>query len=712
LLQQPQLALIAESPLFGQRIMQRRRREKTRDAGENVIKNLTELREGAPVVHIDHGVGRYQGLITLEIEGQSAEFLQLQYAEEAKLYVPVASLHLIARYTGSDDALAPLHRLGSETWQKAKRKAAEQVRDVAAELLDIYARRAAREGYAFQDPQLDYDTFSAGFPFEETPDQQAAIEAVRSDMLAPKPMDRLICGDVGFGKTEVAMRAAFIAVHSGRQVAVLVPTTLLAQQHYNSFRDRFADWPVKVEVMSRFKSSKEIQAAVDQLAEGKVDILIGTHKLLQDDVKFTNLGLVIIDEEHRFGVRQKEQLKALRSEVDILTLTATPIPRTLNMAVAGMRDLSIIATPPARRLSVRTFVMEANKPTIKEALLRELLRGGQVYYLHNDVKTIEKCAADLAELVPEARIGIGHGQMRERELEQVMGDFYHKRFNVLVASTIIETGIDVPSANTIIIERADKFGLAQLHQLRGRVGRSHHQAYAYLLTPPRKQMTPDAEKRLEAIANAQDLGAGFVLATHDLEIRGAGELLGDGQSGQIQAVGFTLYMEMLERAVKAIQKGEQPNLDQPMGGGPEINLRVPALIPEDYLPDVHARLILYKRIANAADEDGLNELQVEMIDRFGLLPEPAKHLIRLTLLKLQAEKLGITKIDAGPQGGRIEFAADTPVDPMALIKLIQTQPKRYKFEGATVFKFQVPMERPEERFNTLEALLERLAPAE
>ncbi len=712
LLQQPQLALIAESPLFGQRIMQRRRREKTRDVGENVIKNLTELREGAPVVHIDHGVGRYQGLITLEIEGQSAEFLQLQYAEEAKLYVPVASLHLIARYTGSDDALAPLHRLGSEQWQKAKRKAAEQVRDVAAELLDIYARRAAREGYAFQDPQLDYDTFSAGFPFEETPDQQAAIEAVRADMLAPKPMDRLICGDVGFGKTEVAMRAAFIAVHSGRQVAVLVPTTLLAQQHYNSFRDRFADWPVRVEVMSRFKSAKEIQGAAQELAEGKVDILIGTHKLLQEDVKFTNLGLVIIDEEHRFGVRQKEQLKALRSEVDILTLTATPIPRTLNMAVAGMRDLSIIATPPARRLSVRTFVMEANKPTIKEALLRELLRGGQVYYLHNDVKTIEKCAADLAELVPEARIGIGHGQMRERELEQVMGDFYHKRFNVLVASTIIETGIDVPSANTIIIERADKFGLAQLHQLRGRVGRSHHQAYAYLLTPPRKQMTPDAEKRLEAIANAQDLGAGFVLATHDLEIRGAGELLGDGQSGQIQAVGFTLYMEMLERAVKAIQKGEQPNLDQPLGGGPEINLRVPALIPEDYLPDVHARLILYKRIANAADEDGLNELQVEMIDRFGLLPEPAKHLIRLTLLKLQAEKLGITKIDAGPQGGRIEFAADTPVDPMALIKLIQTQPKRYKFEGATVFKFQVPMERPEERFNTLEALLERLAPAE
>ncbi|WP_313024944.1 transcription-repair coupling factor [Pseudomonas lopnurensis] len=711
-LQLDDVALVAESPLFGQRVMQRRRREKGRDAGDNVIKNLTELREGAPVVHIDHGVGRYQGLVTLEIEGQAQEFLLLQYADEAKLYVPVASLHLIARYTGSDDALAPLHRLGSEAWQKAKRKAAEQVRDVAAELLDIYARRAARQGYAFRDPQLDYETFSAGFPFEETPDQQAAIDAVREDLLAAKPMDRLVCGDVGFGKTEVAMRAAFIAVHGGKQVAVLVPTTLLAQQHYNSFRDRFADWPVRVEVMSRFKSAKDVQSAIAELAEGKIDILIGTHKLLQGDVRFSNLGLVIIDEEHRFGVRQKEQLKALRSEVDILTLTATPIPRTLNMAVAGMRDLSIIATPPARRLSVRTFVMEQQNTVIKEALLRELLRGGQVYYLHNDVKTIEKCAADLKELVPEARIAVGHGQMRERELEQVMSDFYHKRFNVLVASTIIETGIDVPSANTIIIERADKFGLAQLHQLRGRVGRSHHQAYAYLLTPPRKAMTPDAEKRLEAIANAQDLGAGFVLATHDLEIRGAGELLGEGQSGQIQAVGFTLYMEMLERAVKAIQKGEQPNLEQPLGGGPEINLRLPALIPEDYLPDVHARLILYKRIANAADEDGLKELQVEMIDRFGLLPEPTKNLVRLTLLKLQAEKLGIVKIDAGPQGGRIEFSADTSVDPMVLIKLIQGQPNRYKFEGATLFKFQVPMERPEERFNTLEALLERLAPNE
>ena len=705
-----EVALVAESPLFGQRVMQRRRREKSRDGGDNVIKNLTELREGAPVVHIDHGVGRYQGLVTLEIEGQAQEFLLLQYADEAKLYVPVASLHLIARYTGSDDALAPLHKLGSETWQKAKRKAAEQVRDVAAELLDIYARRAARQGYAFKDPQVDYETFAAGFPFEETPDQQAAIDAVREDLLSAKPMDRLVCGDVGFGKTEVAMRAAFIAVHGGKQVAVLVPTTLLAQQHYNSFRDRFADWPVRVEVMSRFKSAKEVQNAITELADGKIDILIGTHKLLQDDVKFSNLGLVIIDEEHRFGVRQKEQLKALRSEVDILTLTATPIPRTLNMSIAGMRDLSIIATPPARRLSVRTFVMEANNPTIKEALLRELLRGGQVYYLHNDVKTIEKCAADLQTLVPEARIAIGHGQMRERDLEQVMSDFYHKRFNVLVASTIIETGIDVPSANTIIIERADKFGLAQLHQLRGRVGRSHHQAYAYLLTPPRKSMTPDAEKRLEAIAGAQDLGAGFILATHDLEIRGAGELLGEGQSGQIQAVGFTLYMEMLERAVKAIRKGEQPNLEQPLGGGPDINLRVPALIPEDYLPDVHTRLILYKRIASAADEDALKELQVEMIDRFGLLPNAVKNLVRLTLMKIKAEALGVVKVDAGPQGGRIEFTHDTKVDPLVLVKMIQSQPNKYRLEGATIFKFQVPMERPEERFNIIEALFERLTP--
>ncbi|QAX82035.1 transcription-repair coupling factor [Candidatus Pseudomonas adelgestsugas] len=711
LLDKPSLALIAESLLFGEHMTQRRNYEKRVNAKNNaMIKDLTELRDGMAVVHIDHGVGRYLGMQILEIDNEVAEFITIEYAESAKLYVPVTSLHLIAPYTGSDGALAPLHRLGSETWQKAKHKAAEQIRDVAAELLDIYAHRAACKGHAFADPKVDYATFSAGFAFEETPDQQITIEAVRADMLAPKPMDRLVCGDVGFGKTEVAMRAAFIAVHDGKQVAILVPTTLLAQQHYNSFRDRFAGWPVTIEVMSRFKSFKEANAVIADLAEGKIDIVIGTHKLLSNNIKIKNLGLVVIDEEHRFGVRQKEQLKALRSEVDILTLTATPIPRTLNITISGMRDLSIIATPPARRLAVRSFVIEHNKRTIKEALLRELLRGGQVYYLYNDVKTIEKCAANLVELVPEARIAIGHGQMLERELEQVMSDFYHKRFNVLVASTIIETGIDVPSASTIIIERADKFGLAQLHQLRGRVGRSHHQAYAYFLTPPRKQITGDAERRLEAIVNTQELGAGFVLATNDLEIRGAGELLGDGQSGQIQAIGFTLYMNMLERAVKAIRNGQQLRLDQPMNSGPEINLRLPALIPEDYLPDVHTRLILYKRIASITDEKSIQDIQVEMIDRFGLLPEPTKNLVRLTLLKLQAEQLGIKKIDAGPKGARIEFEAHTPVDPSVLIQLIQDQPNRYKFEGATLFKFIMPMEYAKERFNAIETLFKQLIP--
>ena len=707
----PAIALIAESQLFGQRVMQRRRRGKTTDLGDTIIRNLTELREGAPVVHIEHGVGRYHGLVNLSVEGQQAEFLKLEYADEATLYVPVANLHMIARYSGAEDEHAPLHRLGSEQWQKARRKAAEKVRDVAAELLDVYARRAARKGYSFNDPDQDYQTFAEAFPFEETADQQAAIDAVLKDMTSAQPMDRLVCGDVGFGKTEVAMRAAFVAVHSGKQVAVLVPTTLLAQQHYNSFKDRFADWPVKVEVMSRFKSAKEIKSATQELAEGKVDIMIGTHKLLQSDVQFQDLGLVIIDEEHRFGVRQKERLKALRSEVDILNLTATPIPRTLNMAMTGMRDLSIIATPPARRLSVKTFVMQQQPAVIKEAILRELLRGGQVYFLHNEVETIEKCAADLAELVPEARIGISHGQMPERALEQVMRDFYHRRFNILVTSTIIETGIDVPSANTIIIERADKFGLAQLHQLRGRVGRSHHQAYAYLLTPAGRKLTGDAEKRLEAIAAAQDLGAGFTLATHDLEIRGAGELLGEGQSGQIQAVGFSLYMEMLERAIKAIQQGKEPELENPLSGGPDINLRLPALIPDDYLPDVHARLTLYKRIANANDDEELKDLQVEMIDRFGLLPEPVKNLFRVTSLKLRCAPLGINKIDAGPEHGRIEFAADTSIDPLVLIRLIQDSPQRYRLEGGSILRFSAPMGAPGLRLNTVEALIERLQQA-
>ncbi|MCL6414762.1 transcription-repair coupling factor [Aestuariirhabdus sp. Z084] len=699
------LLVLGENELYGQRVLQRRRRDKQQDQSELMVRNLTELQVGAPVVHLDHGVGRYQGLQTIEIEGETAEFLTLLYANEAKLYVPVSSLHLISRYSGTEESLAPLHRLGSEHWEKAKRKAAEKARDAAAELLDIYARRAARQGFRFSEPDSSYHSFAADFPFEETPDQQTAIAAVIKDMAAERPMDRLVCGDVGFGKTEVAMRAAFLAVQSNRQVAILVPTTLLAQQHYESFRDRFADWPVNVEVMSRFKSAKQISDIQQKIAEGNVDIVIGTHKILQAELKFKQLGLLIIDEEHRFGVRQKERLKSLRAEVDILTLTATPIPRTLNMAMASLRDLSIIATPPARRLSVNTFVRQQDDSVTKEAILRELLRGGQVYYLHNEVKSIERVARELAELVPEARIGIGHGQMRERELEQVMSDFYHKRFNVLVCTTIIETGIDVPSANTIIIDRADKFGLAQLHQLRGRVGRSHHQAYAYLLTPNPKALTKDAQKRLEAISAAADLGAGFTLATHDLEIRGAGELLGDDQSGQIETVGFSLYMEMLERAVESIRKGETPDTTLEPDQGPEINLRVPALIPDDYVGDIHGRLILYKRIASATDNSTLRELQVEMIDRFGLLPNNAKHLFRATELKLQAAALGIKKIEASAKGGRIEFGGQTRVDPLTIVKLVQSQPQKYRLEGATVLKYGLDMDSIEQRFERTEQLM-------
>ncbi|MFC6635565.1 transcription-repair coupling factor [Microbulbifer taiwanensis] len=709
-LAEPAVELIAEPQLFGERVLQQRRRKKAKDDADNAVKNLAELRPGAPVVHIDHGVGRYRGLQSLEIDGQPAEFLTLEYADEAKLYVPVASLHLISRYSGADEALAPQHRLGSEQWQKAKRKAAEKVRDAAAELLDIYARREARVGHAFADPGLAYREFTAGFPFEETPDQQQAIEAVVADMLSKKPMDRLVCGDVGFGKTEVAMRAAFVAAHAGKQVAMLVPTTLLAQQHFQSFQDRFADWPVNVEVISRFRSGKEVDSVKDKVASGAVDILVGTHKLLQSDLDFKNLGLLIIDEEHRFGVRQKERLKSLRAEVDILAMTATPIPRTLNMAMAGIRDLSVIATPPARRLSVKTFVRERDEALIKEAVLREILRGGQVYFLHNEVKSIERIARELQELVPEARVGIGHGQMRERELEQVMSDFYHKRFNVLVCTTIIETGIDVPTANTILIERADKFGLAQLHQLRGRVGRSHHQAYAYLLTPNKRAMTGDAVKRLEAISEAQDLGAGFTLATHDLEIRGAGELLGEEQSGQIQSVGFTLYMEMLDHAVKAIREGRTPNIDEPLESpAVDVNLRVPALIPEDYLPDVHGRLMMYKRIANAADSQALKELQVEMIDRFGLLPEPVKHLFRTTEIKLQADAMGIRKLEASAARGRIEFADNARVDPLTLVKMVQTEPGRYQLQGANQLNFSLDEEGPDQRLQQVAGVLERLA---
>ncbi|WP_207062735.1 transcription-repair coupling factor [Motiliproteus sp. SC1-56] len=705
------IELITENQLFGQRVMQRRRREAVQDNSDLIFRNLTELQVGAPVVHDQHGVGRYLGLQTLDLDGQANEFLTLEYADGAKLYVPVASLHLISRYSGASDNLAPLHKLGTDQWSKAKRKAQEKIRDTAAELLDIYARRAARQGRQFTLDETDYAAFAEGFPFEETPDQALAIAAVIRDMTAPTPMDRLVCGDVGFGKTEVALRAAFIAVQNGGQVAILAPTTLLAQQHFQTFQDRFADWPVNVEVLSRFRGAKEQKATLAGLESGEVDIVVGTHKLLTADVDFSQLGLLIIDEEHRFGVQQKEKIKTLRANVDILTLTATPIPRTLNMSMSGMRDLSIIATPPARRLSVKTFVRQKDKALVKEAILRELLRGGQVYYLHNEVKTIDNLARELATLVPEARIAIGHGQMRERELEQVMSDFYHKRFNVLVCTTIIETGIDVPNANTIIMERADKFGLAQLHQLRGRVGRSHHQAYAYLLTPPAKSLTSDARKRLEAIEAAAELGAGFTLATHDLEIRGAGELLGDEQSGQMQSIGFSLYMELLEEAVESIREGKAPAMDKPLHQGAEINLRVPALIPDDYLPDVHNRLILYKRIASAKTGDALKELQVEMIDRFGLLPEPLKNLFRLTQLKLKAQALGIAKLDAGAERGRIDFETNTRVDPLTLVKLVQTQPQRYGLEGGNRLKFTLEMSSSEQRFQAVERLLSQLAPA-
>ncbi|SFM18327.1 transcription-repair coupling factor [Marinobacter zhejiangensis] len=704
------LALVTESALFGERVLQRRRREKPTEVDDAGYRDLSELRIGAPVVHIDHGVGRYQGLQTINVDNDAAEFLTLEYAGGSKLYVPVSSLHLISRYSGADTDHAPLHKLGNERWSQSKQKALEKIRDTAAELLDVYARREARKGFNFDRPGDAYRNFAAGFPFEETPDQQAAIEAVIADMTSERPMDRLVCGDVGFGKTEVAMRAAFIATYSGKQVAVLVPTTLLAQQHYESFRDRFADTPVQVELLSRFRSGSQTNKALEALENGRADIVIGTHKLLQGDIRFKNLGLVIIDEEHRFGVQQKERLKSLRAEVDMLNLTATPIPRTLNMAMGHLRDLSIIATPPSRRLSVKTFVRQRDDAMVKEAVLREILRGGQVYFLHNEVSTIQKVAEDLRQLIPEARVGVAHGQMRERELEQIMSDFYHKRFNVLVCTTIIETGIDIPSANTIIIERADKFGLAQLHQLRGRVGRSHHQAYAYLLTPPPKAISSDARKRLEAISEAQDLGAGFMLATHDLEIRGAGELLGEEQSGQIESIGFTLYMQLLDEAVKAIREGRTPNAELPLSHGTEVNLRIPALIPDDYLPDVHNRLMLYKRIASVASGEALKELQVEMIDRFGLLPVQAKNLMRQTELRLKAEALGIVKIDAGKEWTRLEFGSNTPVDPLVLVQKVQKAPDRHKLEGANIFAFRLKDATTDGKLSGISDMLGALTP--
>ncbi|MFP9461717.1 transcription-repair coupling factor [Pectobacterium brasiliense] len=704
-----QRALICESDLLGERVSRRRQDNRRTINTDTLIRNLAELRPGQPVVHLEHGVGRYAGLTTLEAGGIKAEYLILTYAGEDKLYVPVSSLHLISRYAGGADENAPLHKLGGDAWSRARQKAAERVRDVAAELLDIYAQRAAKSGFAFKHDKTQYQLFCESFPFETTPDQAQAINAVLSDMCRPLAMDRLVCGDVGFGKTEVAMRAAFLAVENHKQVAVLVPTTLLAQQHFDNFRDRFANWPVKIEMISRFRSAREQTQVLEETQEGKVDILIGTHKLLQSDVRWRDLGLLIVDEEHRFGVRHKERIKAMRADVDILTLTATPIPRTLNMAMSGMRDLSIIATPPARRLAVKTFVREYDNLVVREAILREILRGGQVYYLYNDVENIEKATQRLAELVPEARIAIGHGQMRERELERVMNDFHHQRFNVLVCTTIIETGIDIPSANTIIIERADHFGLAQLHQLRGRVGRSHHQAYAYLLTPNPKAMSTDAQKRLEAIASLEDLGAGFALATHDLEIRGAGELLGDDQSGQMTSVGFSLYMELLESAVDALKAGREPSLEDLINSQTDVELRLPALLPDDFIPDVNTRLSLYKRIASAKTTAELDELKVELIDRFGLLPDASRYLLQIAALRQQAQALGIRRIEGNEKGGFIEFSEQNRVDPSHLIGLLQRDPGTYRLDGPTRLKFMKDLSDRPQRIEFIGSLLGNMA---
>ncbi len=707
-LEDPALAIITEAQLFGDRAVQRRRRRRRERDAEGMVRNLGELHISDPVVHESHGVGRYHGLCTLEAGGSKGEFLSLEYAGGDRLYVPVQSLHLISRYTGCDPEHAPLHKLGSPQWARARKKAAERVCDVAAELLDIYARRLARKGHRYRIETPLYEAFASEFPFEETPDQQAAIDAVFADMEGERPMDRVACGDVGFGKTEVALRATFIAVQDSRQVAILVPTTLLAQQHYQNFCDRFADWPVRVELLSRFRSKKQQDAAFEGLTDGTVDIVIGTHKLLQKGIEFKNLGLVVIDEEHRFGVRQKERLKALRTEVDVLTLTATPIPRTLNLALSGLRDLSLIATAPEHRLSIKTFVRPWDDALIREACLREIHRGGQIYFVHNRVEDIERIAKQLTELVPEASLRIGHGQMPEKELESVMLDFYHQRFNLLLCTTIVESGIDIPTANTIIINRADRFGLAQLHQLRGRVGRSHHRAYAFLLAPDRRALNADAVKRLDAIESMEDLGMGFTLASHDLEIRGAGELLGGEQSGQIQEIGYSMYTELLERAVAALKDGRHPELEQPLHHGPEVDLGTPALIPEDYLPDVHTRLVLYKRIAGADNMETLRDLQIEMIDRFGLLPNATRVLFRVTALKLKSMSLGIRKMELADQGGYIQFAENAMVDPGKIVELITREPEKYRFSGSHRLRLEIEHPEWEARAEALETLLDSL----
>lgn len=704
---QSTIAVITESDLYQYvtRSRAHNRRKKHAAISDGLLRDLAEINIGDPVVHEEHGIGRYMGLVTMDLGGETNEMMLLEYAGEAQLYVPVSQLHLISRYSGQAHENVALHKLGSGAWNKAKRKAAEKARDTAAELLNLYARRAAQSGHKFEINELDYQAFADGFGYEETEDQAAAIAAVIKDLTQAKPMDRLVCGDVGFGKTEVALRAAFVAVMGGKQVAVLAPTTLLVEQHAQNFADRFADFPVKVAGLSRFNNSKATKAALEGMADGTVDIVIGTHKLVQDDIKFKNLGLVIIDEEHRFGVRQKEQLKRLRANVDILTMTATPIPRTLSMALEGLRDFSLITTAPSRRLAVKTFVKPFSEGSVREAVLRELKRGGQVFFLHNEVDTIENMRERLETLLPEARIGVAHGQLRERELEQVMRDFLQQRFNVLLCSTIIETGIDIHNANTIIINRADKFGLAQLHQLRGRVGRSHHQAYAYLLTP--EYITKDAEKRLDAIAAADELGAGFTLAMQDLEIRGAGEILGEGQSGEMIQVGFTLYTEMLKQAVRDLKKGRQPDLDAPLGITTEIKLHSPALLPESYCPDIHERLVLYKRLAVCETVQQINAIHEELVDRFGLPEQPVKTLIESHHLRLMAKELGIDAIDAAGEAVTVTFGKHHCIDPTEIILLIQTD-KKYRPAGADKLRFAAEMENIEVRINTVKTVLKTL----
>ncbi|WP_457335554.1 transcription-repair coupling factor [Rhizobacter sp. P5_C2] len=702
------IQFITETELFATSPTGRRKRKQEQVSDVNaLIKDLSELKVGDPVVHVNHGIGRYVGLMSIDLGEGPSEFLHLEYADKATLYVPVAQLHLISRYTGVSAEEAPLHRLGSGQWDKAKRKAAEQVRDTAAELLNLYARRAAREGFAFRFSPHDYEAFAASFGFEETPDQKAAIHAVIQDMVSPKPMDRLVCGDVGFGKTEVALRAAFVAVTGGKQVAILAPTTLLAEQHFQNISDRFGKWPVKVAELSRFRSPKEVKAALEGIEDGTVDIVIGTHKLISQSVKFKRLGLLVIDEEHRFGVRHKEAIKAMRAEVDVLTLTATPIPRTLGMALEGLRDLSVIATAPQRRLAIKTFVRNESSGTIREAILRELKRGGQVYFLHNEVDTIENRREKLQELLPEARIAVAHGQMPERQLEHVMRDFVAQRHNVLLCSTIIETGIDVPSANTIVISRADKFGLAQLHQLRGRVGRSHHQAYAYLLVPEVDGLTKQAAMRLEAIQNMEELGSGFYLAMHDLEIRGAGEVLGDNQSGNMMEVGFQLYNEMLSEAVRSLKAGREPDLLSPLSATTEINLHAPALLPDAYCGDVHTRLSLYKRLATAEKPEQIDTMLEEITDRFGKLPPQGQTLFDVHRLRVLAKPYGVMKIDAAPSLMVISFRPNPPVDSMRIIELVQKN-RHIKLAGNDKLRIERQTPEPKDRAQLIRDVLRSL----